>query len=137
MQIKVFALCLIMSAGCTVTKNTSQELPAGLENQEQYGNTISKHPENVYEPGKCFAKCAGHHEWVEIVCDHNVTKKLIIQICSDLVRLGYYIEKEEIEKGVFGPTTKQALHTFQEDYKLPVGSINLITLNKLKELRKE
>jgi len=84
-------------------------------------------------PGKCYAKMILDNEtrFTEIICRPQITKKLIKQIQSDLVRLKYQIDSDEIEKGNLGSTTKNAIKSFQQKQNMAYGNLDWATVNRL------
>jgi N-acetyl-anhydromuramyl-L-alanine amidase AmpD len=82
-------------------------------------------------PGHCYAKCLntkiGQTEWKEVLCGDKITEKTIEKIQTRLVEAGYTTPVN----GKMGSQTKAALSHFQSDHKLPVGNLDLETLDSL------
>lgn len=70
----------------------------------------------------------GYQVWREILCGNDLTTDKIIQIQKALKANGY--DPGPIDD-VFGPLTKAALIRYQKDKGLPVGNLNIETLNAL------
>jgi len=85
-------------------------------------------------PGKCYQKMMLNNEtvWTETLCQNQITKELVTKIQIDLVRLNYKLEEQEIAKGQFGNTTKQAIKDFQQNNNMAYGGLDWATINKLK-----
>ncbi len=86
-------------------------------------------------PGKCYArsKQGDAIRWIEVICQNQITKQFIAQLQNDLVRHGYTIESEEIEKKNTGPSTVASLIQFQKDQNLAYGNLDWATVNRLKQ----
>lgn len=69
-------------------------------------------------------------EWKEVVCDADVTPKLIAQVQKALIDKGYNVGAAGVDN-VFGSDTKAALKKFQQDKGLPVGNLDFETLKAL------
>lgn len=64
----------------------------------------------------------------EVLCEEELTKEVVLSIQQGLSKLGYY----ELEPtGDFDDRTKQALKNYQQSEMLPIGTLNLITLDRL------
>jgi hypothetical protein len=85
------------------------------------------------EPGKCYGRCMidstkMFSQWEEVVCSADVKPKLINKITKALKDKGYDVE---------GLTNKMdaqlraILNKFQKDNKLPIGNLNIKTLEAL------
>ena len=70
----------------------------------------------------------GYQVWREILCGNDLTTEKIIQIQRALQAKGY--NPGPIDD-VFGPLTKAALVQYQKDKGLPVGNLNMETLQSL------
>jgi len=70
----------------------------------------------------------GYQVWREILCGNDLTVEKIIQIQRALQVKGY--NPGPIDD-VFGPLTKAALVQYQKDKGLPVGNLNMETLESL------
>lgn len=117
--------------------------------QESPSSSSSDFPPNA-QPGKCYAKCmvwrydtttqhideitvrirklAGTSEWREVLCGDKVLPYTIRQIQASLIKEGYAVGKID---GKMNPDTKASLTKFQEDKKLPVGNLDIETLDAL------
>jgi len=76
---------------------------------------------------KTMIKKGGYIIWKEILCDQDVTESKINQIQQALVREGYDVPVDN----QMGDKTKQSLIKFQRDKGLPVGNLNMETLQAL------
>ena len=72
----------------------------------------------------------GFTDWREVVCENNITKSLILKVQTRLEQNGFNI-------GVMGPTadldfvTRKILSDYQRANELPVGGLNIETLESL------
>jgi hypothetical protein len=106
----------------TVTKRKLVK-PAGVEEvsiDAQYKN-ISK---------RRLVKAGEYSDWREILCDSKVTNYTISQIQQALINEGYDVGPSGADN-VLGGDTRAALMQYQRDNNLPVGNLNIETLNKL------
>ncbi|MEZ4906199.1 MAG: peptidoglycan-binding domain-containing protein [Saprospiraceae bacterium] len=69
-------------------------------------------------------------EWREVVCEADVTPRLIAQVQRALIERGYSVGLAGVDN-VFGVDTKAALKKFQQDKGLPVGNLDFETLKAL------
>ena len=76
---------------------------------------------------KVLAKKGGYLIWKEILCDQDITESKINQIQQALDREGYDVPVDN----QMGERTKQSLIKFQRDKGLPVGNLNVETLQAL------
>jgi hypothetical protein len=89
-------------------------------------------PSNA-EPGKCYGKCMidstkTFSQWEEVVCSKNVKPKLIRDIANALQNKGY---KVEVFTEIMDAPLRAILSKFQKDNKLPIGNLNIKTLDTL------
>lgn len=70
----------------------------------------------------------GYTVWKEVLCENQVNGNVILSIQSALKNRNYDIGNLD---QTFGPRTKAALTQFQKDEGLPVGQLDLDTLNLL------
>jgi len=75
-------------------------------------------------------------EWKEIICEADVTLELIQEIQNALIVQGFDTE-DEFEEGVLGSATKAALSQYQQVNKLPIGHLNVDTLEALEVIQNE
>jgi hypothetical protein len=68
-------------------------------------------------------------EWREVLCESNCTPTVIEEIYQKLTALGYYCGKQ---KSLISSDFKNALIKYQIKNNLPVGQLNIETLNQLK-----
>jgi hypothetical protein len=85
------------------------------------------------EPGKCYGKCMidstkTFSQWEEIVCGQYIKPKLIRNIANALQNKGY---KVDIFAEFMDAKLKAALSQFQKENKLPIGNLNIKTLDAL------
>lgn len=85
-------------------------------------------------PGKCYSKMMLNENtvWTEILCPAEISKKLIRQIQTDLIRLKFPLDTEELSKSKLGATTKKAIKDFQKANGLAYGNLDWGTINSLK-----
>jgi len=77
---------------------------------------------------KVLVKKGGYMIWKEILCDQDVTESKINQIQQALAREGY--DPGTIDNQM-GEKTKESIIKFQRDKGLPVGNLNIETLQAL------
>jgi len=70
----------------------------------------------------------GYTNWVEVVCDTDIDSYLIKRVQTKLNELGYNAGPAD---GIMGSGTRRALEKYQADNKLPVGNLNIATMQKL------
>ncbi len=85
------------------------------------------------EPGKCYGKCmidstGKFSQWEEIVCSEYIKPKLIRKIANALQNKGY---KVDVFAEFMDVQLKAALSKFQKENKLPMGNLNIKTLDAL------
>ncbi|MDF1695441.1 MAG: peptidoglycan-binding domain-containing protein [Saprospiraceae bacterium] len=68
------------------------------------------------------------YEWRAVVCAHQITKGLIIQIQNRLYALGY---NDSESTGRMNKETRKGLVAFQKDNRLPIGHMDYETLDRL------
>ena len=68
------------------------------------------------------------HEWREVICNNKVIAELNNQIQLALIQKGYDAGPSD---GIIGTKTKAALVKFQKDNNLPIGNLNIETLDAL------
>lgn len=69
-------------------------------------------------------------DWREVVCESDITPRLIAQVQKALIDRGYDVGPAGIDN-VLGIDTKAALKKFQTDKGLPIGSLDFETLKAL------
>ena len=77
---------------------------------------------------RLLVKKGGFTEWREVLCSENVTPNLILQIQRALKERGY--DSGAVD-GVLGSRTKSAMIQFQNDKGLPIGQMDMQTLQQL------
>ena len=77
---------------------------------------------------RILVKKGGFQGWKEVLCEQDVTTNRITQIQNALKREGY--DPGPVDN-TLGPKTKEALIKFQQDKGLPVGNLNMETMNAL------
>lgn len=80
------------------------------------------------EKRKVLISKGGYTNWVEVVCDTDIDSYLIKRVQTKLNSLGYNCGTAD---GIMGSATKQALAKYQNDNNLPVGNLNIATMQKL------
>ena len=75
-----------------------------------------------------LVKKGGYTVWTEILCADQTTSATIRQIQESLKRKGYHAGPTD---GVMGVQTQTAIKQYQVDNSLPVGNLNLKTLESL------
>ena len=73
-------------------------------------------------------KSGGYTEWVEVICDNKRSSDLISNIQSNLIVQGYYTGDVS---GAFNTETKDALIQFQKNNQLPIGQMDVLSLEAL------
>jgi len=88
---------------------------------------------NAGLPGKCYTKLKVQNElrYTEVICAGRITKKLIAQIQTDLVKLNYTIDENEMTKSELGETTKAGIKDFQIKNDMAYGALDWATVNRL------
>lgn len=88
-------------------------------------------------PGKCYGKSKKGDTtvWLEILCQKQITKSLIMQVQADLVRIGYEVADQEKLDLSFGATTAKAVKEFQERESLLPCYLDWATINRLKHAK--
>lgn len=69
-------------------------------------------------------------DWREVVCESDITPRLIAQVQKALIDRGYDVGPAGIDN-ILGVDTKAALKKFQQDKGLPIGSLDFETLKAL------
>ena len=69
-------------------------------------------------------------DWREVVCESDITPRLIAQVQKALIDRGYNVGSAGIDN-ILGEDTKAALKKFQQDKGLPIGSLDFETLKAL------
>ncbi|MGF1532738.1 MAG: peptidoglycan-binding protein [Bernardetiaceae bacterium] len=75
-----------------------------------------------------LVKVGGLTKWVEVVCDKDINRNLILEVQKALKDKGY--DPGPLD-GVMGAQTRAALKRFQEENNLPVGNMNKETMRAL------
>jgi hypothetical protein len=97
---------------------------ASLTKENLPGETINIEKTNLVTPGG-FAE-----EWREVVCDTDVTPRLIALVQRALLDRGYNVGPAGVDN-ILGTDTKEALKKFQKDKGLPIGNLDFETLKAL------
>lgn len=69
-------------------------------------------------------------EWLEVVCARDITAEFYRNIQEVLLDKGFDIGVSK-PNGQFTSATKKALVTYQKRYRLPIGNLNVLTLEHL------
>ena len=83
------------------------------------------------KPGHCYAKClikGGFTEWQEVLCGDKIRPQTLRKIQESLFAFGYYTG---VVNGEMNAQTKSALSKFQKEKELPIGNLDLKTLDAL------
>ncbi len=80
------------------------------------------------ERHKVMISKGGYTNWVEVVCDTDIDSYLIKRVQQKLNDLGYGSGTPD---GIMGANTRRALEKYQADNNLPVGNLNIATMQKL------
>jgi hypothetical protein len=85
------------------------------------------------EPGKCYGKCMidstkKFSQWEEVVCGQYIKPKLLRDIANALQNKGYKID---VIPEFMDAQLKTTLSKFQKENKLPMGNLNIKTLDSL------
>ncbi len=123
----LLAFILILCA-CGTTKN-NQGLAHSNSTEQIFVDNQGKGL-----PGKCYQKMMLENvrRWTEVICEKDIKKGLIRQVQTDLVRLNYEIDGEEVAKAQFGKSTKLAIKEFQIKNRMAYGGLDWATVNRLK-----
>lgn len=73
-----------------------------------------------------FEELTGSLEWHPVLCEELVDEEIIQQVIQELIFEKYLPEKHSFK---MADEAWAALHKFQMDFKLPVGNLNLATLD--------
>ena len=85
----------------------------------------SEHPLTIKE----IVSKGGHKDWKEVVCQIDVTKRFYRNIQIALIESGF--GDGIIPDGKISRDTKEALLAYQLSNELPIGSLDVETLNHL------
>jgi len=114
---KCYAKCLI----------SEKEAPKALQSthiqEDGTKKYISRFPNRRVKPG-------GYTEWKEVICEAEIDSLLISKLQSALIALGYDEELPEAN-GKMNHITRNNLVQYQRDHKLPIGQLDLETLDHL------
>ena len=77
---------------------------------------------------KVLIEAGGYTDWVEVVCDIDIDVSLVKRVQQKLNALGYNTGTPD---GIMGSNTKRALEKYQTDKGLPVGNLNIATMESL------
>lgn len=88
------------------------------------------------QPGKCYAKCIMPESttenpilaWEEVLCGDKITDFLVSDIVNALINKGYKLNNSA---KIMNAETKATLNKFQKTFNLPIGSLNIKTLDAL------
>jgi Putative peptidoglycan binding domain len=86
----------------------------------------------TFDTSKSIIK-GNHTEWREIVCGQEIEDNFINNLAAALDKNGYSVEDWQ-ESNVFTPELKAKLQEFQRANRLPIGALDMETLEHL-ELR--
>lgn len=76
-----------------------------------------------------LVKLGGFTEWKEVICQNDLTQKVVSSINTQLYTLGYDVNKAPPKK--INKKMKGALVKYQQDKALPRGQLDIETLNSL------
>jgi hypothetical protein len=74
----------------------------------------------------------GYLDWVEVLCDANITVKLIKKLQKKLSKKGYW---EGTNDGIHSEDLKNAIIAYQEQEGLDIGALTIETLKSLNVIR--
>lgn len=77
---------------------------------------------------KILVEAGGYTDWVEVVCDVDIDVTMIRRVQQKLNELGYNVGAAD---GIMGSNTKRQLEKYQSDNGLPVGNLNIATMEAL------
>lgn len=69
-------------------------------------------------------------QWVQVICKNDLSRKRVKQIKQTLIRLGYKIDAKANSSSI-DSSTLNALIDFQKSNNLPIGVLDVFTLNML------
>jgi hypothetical protein len=83
--------------------------------------------------GKCYAKCSMDStnqilQWEEVLCGDKIQPRVVQDIAKALQNKGY---KVDVFAEVMNYDLKIALKKYQQENKLPMGNLNIKTLDAL------
>ena len=110
--------CLITTPEETMILNVVQD------------TAVTKNYEWVEIEREVLVAEGGTTDWREVVCDSDITPKLYSKVQSALIDRGYSIGIS-VADGKIEKATKDALIKFQRDHGLPVGQLDMETLDEL------
>ena len=123
---KNYLITIALLVGCCAFWSCS-ETTVGKAPTDNQGD--SDRPSNP-EPGKCYAKCLntdGTMAWQEVLCGDKITTAVVREIQTKLVAAAYDIPIS----GVMNKEAKAALTKYHKDNNLPVGNLDIKTLDAL------
>lgn len=77
-----------------------------------------------------LVKAGGYSDWREVLCEGDVNRDKISEIQQALIRAGYDVGPAGADN-VMGGDTRAALMQYQRDNNLPVGNLNIETMQSL------
>lgn len=87
------------------------------------------------QPGKCYGKCflkadgsPINPEWEEVLCSQYITSNVIREINLALQGKGYDVD---VNEKTLSQKSKDAMNKFQKTFNLPIGNLNIKTLDAL------
>ncbi len=94
------------------------------------GGATTTYTEPVYktETKKVLVSTGSFGEWTEVVCAGDVNTSLVSKVQEALNARGYDVGTVD---GAMGARTRSALAKFQQDNGLPIGNMNIATLQAL------
>lgn len=90
---------------------------------------VREYEQKIFEKKKIVKK-GGLTEWREVICNNDVTPDLFKKVQTALLDKGYDIGPQGID-GIVSRETKEALVKYQKDNGLPVGQLDVETLEAL------
>lgn len=69
-------------------------------------------------------------EYQEVVCESEITEKLIKKVETALIAKGYQVDGNR-EKGILSRELKAVMFKYQQDNNLPLGQLSIATLVSL------
>ncbi len=92
--------------------------------------TATKNYELISHPIKKLVKAGGYTDWNQVVCDSDITPEFYKRVQDSLSEKGYDVGIEG-SNGKIGPESKEAMMKFQRENVLPIGQLDIETLEAL------
>jgi len=107
-----------------------QESPAVYEEYYEVldTNLIKDFDTKLYEVTE-LVEPGGFTEWIEVICNNDLSNSVVAKIHAELYSLGYELSDKAPTK--INKKMKAALTKYQKDNQLPIGQLDIHTLEAL------